>query len=249
MNRRVRGIENGGKAVFIDTKWAAERLRDGFTLVAFDEEEQDEESADIGLTTLANLDTGRHEIVTTLGGVMEPAEWLTEEGWLADETDFTLDYKVRGGRGTDNPFSGVSTGETVRITDARVKTDKDGIRYVEITPACEVETVDVETSDGAMSGGASASSGSETETVTDGGAETMGGDPALADAGDKSTTPVRTAVRDYLRTATEPGDTVTAPSVAGAVAHPPEDVAKILKSIATKGSHLTKTGGGYYERL
>lgn len=155
------------------------------------------------------------------------------------------------GRSTDNPFSGVSTGETVRITDAWVKTDKNGIQYVEITPACEVKMVNVEApvGDDESSGGASASSGSEIETAADGGAETAGDDPTPVDADDELASPVRTAVRDYLRTATESGDTVTAPSVAGAVAHPPEDLAKVLKSMAAKGSHLTETSGGRYERL
>ena len=33
------------------------------------------------------------------------------------------------------------TGGTIYISDARVKTDKDSIRYLKITPVCEVRTV------------------------------------------------------------------------------------------------------------
>ena len=182
VNRKIRGLENGTKAVYIDTELAAEHLRDGFNLRAFTStDEEDEESADIGLTTLANLDVGRPGTITaTIGTVLEPPKWLAGKGILEDNTDYDMDYEVPEGRGTDSPLSGTSPGDTVRISGARIRTDDDGFRYVEITPTCEVEKVDVESpsSDDDSSGDATVSNGSdaEPEAAADGGSESPDAD-------------------------------------------------------------------------
>ena len=132
-------------------------------------ERTDDADLDADAVPLASIDTGRHdELVAEFGGMMEPKPWLEEEGWLVglEEGDtFALDYQVREGRGQSNPMKGVSAGDVVRITTPTVKTDDDGVRYVEITPRCSVEVVEPESSDG-----------------SGGGHEDGGGDAAPSDA-------------------------------------------------------------------
>ncbi|SFH04910.1 phage/plasmid primase, P4 family, C-terminal domain-containing protein [Halopelagius inordinatus] len=102
-------------------------------------EETDEEPTGDGL---AALETGQHDSITVeFGGQMKPRPWLAEEGWFVDAGDLAMDYRVREGNGQPNPMRGVSEGDLVRITNARVKTE-DGIRHVEIMPGCTVEVVE-----------------------------------------------------------------------------------------------------------
>ena len=154
--------------------WMVDRYSDHFDLSDVDLDLSDEpataegDTEDAGgRTHLVDLTPGTHaEIVATVGGRVKPKDWLADEGWLEDDSPLRPDFRVREGLDGADPFADVGVGDTVRIHNAEVKTEDD-VRYVEISPKCEVEVLDQE--------GASASDddgGEPAQAATDGGAAT-----------------------------------------------------------------------------
>lgn len=93
--------------------------------------------------TLKQLEPGRHTVEATLAEVKEPKPWLQGEGILAeypeDGVDTELmDYVVEG---DSDPFVSADEGDRVRITNAKVATDRDGLKRLEVSGVCEVEVL------------------------------------------------------------------------------------------------------------
>lgn len=144
-NQRVKGLENGGRAVFIDLDRAEDILGDGFDRTAFVDEAETAEDVDLEeVTAISNL--------TATGGVnpyvtvtVEVNHWdagpdggPAEHGTVSDETG-TIDVVDFFGCETSASFE---EGATVRIENARVST-YDGSIQLEIvqntTEAAEVQ--------------------------------------------------------------------------------------------------------------
>jgi len=158
-------------------------------IVVSDDEEPDTDGSN---PTLKQLEPGRHTIEATLAEVKEPKPWLQGEGVLAEypsdgyDTEL-MDYVVEG---DSDPFVDADEGDRVRIENAKVATDRDGLLRVEVSGVCDVEVLP-SPEDGQTSVDAAADGGSGQAESDD--------EPADGDPPDS----VR-AVEDTVREATEP---------------------------------------------
>lgn len=136
VNHRVRGIENGAKAVVIDPERAAAILPDGFNLGAFSdaiaaEQEDEVDVDDPDVTPLGHLEQGSLVTITAeLKQTYTPDStkaWYELEGWLVDQTG-AAKVIVR-------EDSGISLEEGQPYRFERVNpTREDGVMAVEVVP-------------------------------------------------------------------------------------------------------------------
>lgn len=137
VNKRVRGIENGGKATFFDPRLIADKLGEDFNLAAFTGEDQ----TDIDATQLAQVSPGEMVDVTVacVQTYADPRPWLEQEGFLHDESGWVM-FQLQ----QDNPDYYLDEGEVYRIEDAVAREDSDGVTYVEIVPGVStIGTIDL----------------------------------------------------------------------------------------------------------
>jgi len=123
--------------------WMLERYPEHFDTAESAEETGDEPETDGSNPTLKQLEPGRHTVEATLAEVKEPKPWLQGEGVLAEypsdgyDTEL-IDYVVEG---DSDPFVNASEGDRVRIANAKVATDRDGLLRVEVSGVCDVEVL------------------------------------------------------------------------------------------------------------
>jgi len=232
VNHRVRGLENGSKAVVIDPHRAAEILPDGFNLSAFtDDIENDEAEAEDGsdddgdgATPLREIsgESGYVTVEAEAAAVVDPKPWLQAEGTLDDGTA-KVDYIARG----DSNPAAFEQGEEYRITDAKVTTDESGGVVLELRDGATEVTATTASPDDATQSGLDSH---DQETAADGGEELEG--PAAN-------------VREHVRTEYGSGDELSAPSLAGELDLDPETAESALESLAENGRGVARSDGGY----
>jgi len=127
INQRVRNLENGGKAVYIDVERATEALKDEFELAAFTEDESkgvgsdetiEDGTAGVPLANVvdANEGPGLLSIHVTITDMLDPKPYLEAEGTVEDDSA-TLDFVVRG---DVNPVPENAEGEEFIIHNVRL---------------------------------------------------------------------------------------------------------------------------------
>lgn len=232
VNHRVRGLENGAKAVVLDPHRAASILPDGFNLSAFAEDvdtEQPETEGEgdddgDGSTPLREIadESGYVTVEAEAAAVVEPKPWLQAEGTLDDGTA-KVDYVARGDA---NPAA-FEQGERYRIEDAKVTTDQAGAVVLELRDgATEATEISASPDDPPQSGLDS----HDQSTAADGGEQLEG---------------VNATVREHLRTEYESGTYVSPASLAGELDLEPDTASSALERLAKKGRGLANTGDGY----
>jgi hypothetical protein len=138
VNHRVRGIDNGSKAVVIDPHRAATVLPDGFNLSAFTEVADERDATGSGgddpdgfggaITDFDALEPGYRTIECELASLVDPAPWLQDEGTLSDGQQ-KVDVVARG---DENVLAPAEQGDRIRIVDAKIGRDEDGLLQVEL---------------------------------------------------------------------------------------------------------------------
>jgi putative DNA primase/helicase len=228
--KRVQWSETARKQM---PDWMADRYADHFDN-ADTTETADEKTEDSGSNpTLKQLDPGRHTVEATVAEQLEPKPWLQGEGTLVDDGEL-LDYQARG---DSNPLSSVSEGDRVQIKNAKVTTDQDGLKLLEVTGVCEVQVLD--------------SSDPDQTSVED----AATGEQAATDGGESSESKPQTDAevnQSLIKNATETvnaeydsGDEITAPSFAGRNGLSPKQGEAVLEHLATEKGLLERLEDGY----
>jgi hypothetical protein len=179
-NKKVRGLENGTKAVYIDPERANELLGDSFSLAAFrdgdeaaeqfDAEDSGDDDGGDGLPQLADLEPGRVTVEATVATMMDPKPWLQAEGELTDGSGAIVDYVARG---QENVTEGFEENARYRIENAKVETGDGGELQLRLTPAVTITR---------LGDGGGDQVGLDTAGPDDGGAD-EDADSAAADGG------------------------------------------------------------------
>ncbi|MFW5900863.1 MAG: hypothetical protein ACOCTH_03745, partial [Halodesulfurarchaeum sp.] len=232
VNHRVRGLENGSKAVIIDPHRAATILPEGFNLGAFTEEAEsgdidaegdtdDDGSGPMALREVAGAG-GYVTVEAEAASVVEPKPWLQAEGTLDDGTA-KVDYVARG----DTNPANFEQGERYKITDAKVTTDENSAIVLElrdgVTKVSKVSGTPTESSQSGLD--------SHAETATPDGGQQFEG--------------VTARLSEHIRTECGSGETVTAPKLAGELGENPEAVADALATICERKHQLSQLSDGY----
>ena len=123
--------------------WMIERYPDHFDAGSSTESvDTDESDVSDSEQTLRTLEPGRQTVEALLAEKKDPKPWLSGEGVLSEHlggVDVELvDYIVDG---DTDPLADASVGDRVRIKNAKVATDRDGLLRVEISSVCDVEIV------------------------------------------------------------------------------------------------------------
>lgn len=244
------------RCVGIDVDRVEEAV-DGFDLGMFvvdsgDDSDQEDDAEDEP-ASLSDLDLGS----MADGEELPPVRATVAGVWEGQFGNIVGELKGDGDS-VDVHFAGcdlllekpVSEGGTYEFTGLRARTNG-GVVKVEHRPTTDIDALELPESadDG---GGADA-----TAKATDGGNSTANGDE---DGGSDDaeggvnvdsidTSSIKGRVLEHLRVATEKGDTVTAPSVAGQIDEEPGSVHSALNTIATERSVLEKGGSGTFEVL
>jgi len=233
-NKRVRGIENGGRAVFLDPEAATNKLGSDFNLAAFTEIEDehefegsgdDHEQDGVRATVIDDLSPGRVTVEAELAAKIEPRPWLQDEGTLRDGTG-VIDFVVRG---SSNPVADMEEGPRYRIQAAKVTTDDDGVMQLEIRPGVVTVTE--------MSGKQSRLHDAS-EDLEDDQAATDGGDLGEIDS-------VKGRLESVLKNSCSSGEIVTAASLAGKLDEDPEKVADALETLSNAKNGIMPAEDGY----
>jgi len=209
--------------------WMVDRYTDHFETgePAGEAESWPEEAGTGGSNpTLKTLEPGRRTVEATLAEKKDPKPWLDGEGVLSEHyggVDVELvDYIVEGDH---NPFADVAEGERVRIENAKVATDRDGLLRVEVSGVCDVEVV-ATPDDGQATVDESATS----TAATDG-------------SGDYEQLSKR--VLDAVDEGYGTGGKVTVAAIAGELGAQPDSVADALETIADEKTILERTDDAY----
>jgi len=232
VNHRVRGIENGAKAVVIDPTRAAAILPDGFNLTAFDAsvdttepevdgDDDDDDPDGAVVTPLADLDGGYVTVEAELASLLEPKPWLAAEGTLDDGTA-VVDVQARG---ETDPLADVEQGDRIRIRNARVTADENGATVLELRDGTtEVSVVD-----------ASAQTGLDAHSDEPDDAQ------AAPDGGDVSQEELVELIRKHTVAADPATVDAVAERVADATQHDADAVAERIESLLEAGRAVTRT--------
>jgi len=123
--------------------WMVGRYTEHFETTESRENSTDEAAEGGSNPTLKQLDPGRHTVEATLLERKEPKPWLAGEGVLGDDRDGydteLLDYVADG---DTDPLAAAAEGDRVRITNAKIATDRDGLKRVEVSGVCDVEIIE-----------------------------------------------------------------------------------------------------------
>jgi hypothetical protein len=171
VNHRVRGIENGSKAVVIDPHRAAAILPDGFNLSAFVDADDEAvagdgrgDDDDGGPMALADLEPGYQTVEAEVASVVEPKPWLEAEATVDDGTA-KVDLVARGEEAPD-----LEEGVTYHFEDIKVDRDQDDVLVLEYrdgaTEASAVEDSGTQSGLESHSGEAAADGGSADVNVS-----------------------------------------------------------------------------------
>lgn len=116
-------------------KYAADHISEKYA-------EQQEENADEAGSggsnpTLKQLEPGRHTVEVTVAEQLEPKPWQQGRGHVVDDGE-VLAYVAEG---NTDPLADASEGDRVRIRNAKIATDRDGVKRLEVSGVCEVEVI------------------------------------------------------------------------------------------------------------
>jgi putative DNA primase/helicase len=114
---------------------------------------------------LAAIEPGRHDLTVTVAELMEPKPWQQARGHVVDDSGNIMQFVAEG---TNNPVGHVEEDDRVRITQAKVATDRDGLMQIEISGICDVEVINRDAEQAGLDDGGSGGGG---ETAADGGHE------------------------------------------------------------------------------
>ena len=128
--------------------------------------------------TLKALDPGRHTVEVTIAEQLEPKPWQQGRGHVVDDGD-VLGYVAEG---DTDPLADAGEGDRVRITNAKLATDRDGVKRLEVSGVCDVEVLPAVDD--------------EQSSVDDAAAAADGGESATRDAVPQYTQAVAETVRD-----------------------------------------------------
>jgi|GEM_PF-3222424 len=218
-NQRVRGLENGAKAVFIDMETASETLGEEFSKTAFTD------AGDDGITPLDSLETGEmiDEVTLEVAQLyVDEKPWFSKEGWVVDESG-AVKLVVR-----DDLDYEFDEGQAYRFKRANI-TEDGGIVAIEPVPnMTEIEEI------GAGDG-----------TTIDGGADWLAEEAAEEPEADAAADGGEVDADDDAITEAEPGD---APDTSGGEANGiPEDAEgplaraqRLVQALKDAGEGMTK---------
>lgn len=259
INHKARLGSGFAKCVVLNPDRAHEKLGTDFELRAFGQEadgdggEKQEESS---LNPSFNqLEPGRHTIEATVGEQLEPKPWLQGEGTLIDGGGDMLDYIARG---DSNPLTTADEGEKVQIKNAKVTTDVNELKVLEVTGVCEVEILaspdgdQMSVEDAAGSNGddqtaaagespSAESTGSDESAATDGGESD---DTDATDSADLQPSLIKNAT-ESINAKYDSDDEITAPAFAGRHGLSPEQGEAVLKHLTTEKGLLERLEKGF----
>jgi hypothetical protein len=215
---------------------------------------------------IGSLSTGRGvaftaEIVTVSDGEYN----RVAQGELEGEIGTRLGFVIPGSN--EHVFAG-KQGKTVRLSQATIRTDEDGLKEVVVNDATGVDfvgpqgsaqdSVTAATTDGGSyvtdsepdrDADAGATDGSTDGATADADADTAGDPDGSADTtDDASDLQLKKQVIDELRQndyVTDESGTVYLPRLAGSLHADPDSVETVLSDLASEGRLLTQTGGDY----
>lgn len=209
------------RCVRIDAGTAAEQLNlDPAAFGAAGDEADDEEEGSGG-ATLTQLAPGRHTVEVTIAEQLDPKPWQQGRGHVVDDGEI-LTYIAEG---QSNPLADVEEGDRVRISNAKIGIDRNGMKQLEVSGVCDIEVIP--------------SVDSEQVNVAD----------AATDGGEPDSVQVKEQVVTALENDYGPGADVTVANMAGAIDASPDTVADTLDTVASEKSLLERLGDGEYRRL
>jgi hypothetical protein len=130
---------------------------------------EDEANSEEPTPELSNLTPGRCDLTVTVAELMEPKPWQQARGHVVDDSGNIMQFVAEG---TNNPVGHVEEDDRVRITKAKVATDRDGIMQIEVSGICEVEVINRDTQQAGLDdgdgGGEAAADGGEAKATGNG---------------------------------------------------------------------------------
>jgi len=124
------------------------------------EEKAEKEDSGDSNPTLKQLEPGRHTLEVTVAEQLDPKPWQQGRGHVVDDGEI-LKYVSEGDR---DPLADAAEGDRVRITNAKIATDRDGVKRLEVSGVCDVEVLP--SVDGEQSSVVDAAAADETDTQT-----------------------------------------------------------------------------------
>lgn len=209
------------RCVRIDTADATDQL--DFDATAFGAEggddQESEEGGEGGSRTLSALSPGRHTIEVTIAEQLDPKPWQQGRGHVVDDGDI-MTYIAEG---QSDPLAEIDEGDRVRIQNAKVGVDRNGMKQLEVSGVCDVEVLPSVDSD-------------QTNVVD---AATDGGEPE-ADVAQLKEQVIGALENDY-----GPGADVSVAGIAGAIGAEPDTVDEQLDTLASETGLLERLEDGY----
>ena len=118
--------------------WMIERYPDHFESTEPAEEKPEKAEKGRSNPTLKDLEPGRHTVEVTLIEKLDPKPWQQGRGHVVDDGEI-LKYVSEGDR---DPLADANEGDRVRITDAEIATNRDGVKQLQFSPkAVSVEVL------------------------------------------------------------------------------------------------------------
>jgi putative DNA primase/helicase len=200
--------------------WMVDRYRDHFESDETATEAVNDTGTDSSNPGLNALEPGRHTVEVTLAEQLDPKPWQQGRGHVTDDGEI-MSYVAEG---SSNPLADVDEGDRVRIRDAKVATDRDGVKQLEVSSVCDVEVVQT--------------AASEQATVED----TASGEAATDGSGIAQ---LSKRVLDAVSDGYGSGAEVTVAAVAGELAASPDSVHDALERIVEEKHVLERTDDAY----
>jgi putative DNA primase/helicase len=123
----------------------------------------DSDTAEGDSPTLEDLQPGRHDLEVTVAEMMDPKPWQQARGHVVDDSGNIMQFVAEG---TNNPVGHVEEDDRVKITKAKVATDRDGILQIEISGVCDVTVINRDAEQAGLDDGGG---GGGNEAAADGG--------------------------------------------------------------------------------
>jgi len=225
-NKKVRGLETGSKAVFIDPDRAADKLGEGFLLSAFGFiEDEDEDAEEVRPMPISNADPGYQTITAKVvkTDTDTPDGAPPFMGTLEDQTAVTDFIEWFGGVFEDE----LEEGKCYRFENVRVGTDPDGARQIELVKDV-TKVTPIQPGVGFAPTEALDEDQSNLDAAADGG--------QIEDA--------RGKVAEYLRTNCEKNEVVDPNQIAGKLNMEPNRIEHAFNRLYTQGV-VSEEDGGY----
>jgi hypothetical protein len=199
------------RCVAFDTDAATAEIEE-FEVSMFGGDSREAADIDAEEPGLSGLNPGRHTVEVTVAEQLEPKPWQQGRGHVVGDDGTILSYVAEG---STDPLADVQEGDRVRIEDAKIGTDRDGVERLEVSGVCEIEPLETR--------------GAEQSAVTD----------AAADGGLGFETPTG-QVEEYIR---YNGGPVDVSELASELPLEPDTARKAAESLAEKGRVIERDDG------